>query len=140
MLLGQHCTGQNPMHYCPRSSRQHYIRKNSVQCCLNTLETTMHRSKPYAMFCLRSSRQHCIRKNSVQCCLNTLGSTLHSLKPYAMLSERLQAALHMKKFCSMLILLGQHCTDQNPLQYCLRGSRQHCTEKVLCNILLILLG
>ena len=49
ILLGQHCTAQNPMQYCPRGSRQHCIRKNSVQCCLDTLETTLHRSKLYAM-------------------------------------------------------------------------------------------
>ena len=49
ILLGQHCTGQNPMQCCPRCSRQHFIRKNFVQSSLNTLETTLHRTKAYAM-------------------------------------------------------------------------------------------
>ena len=38
-----------------------------------------------------------------------------------------------------LILSGQHCTDQNTMQCCPKGSRQHCTRKTLCNIVLILL-
>ena len=49
VLLEQNCTSQNPMQCCPRGSRQHCI-KNPVQCCLNTYGTTLHRSKPYAMF------------------------------------------------------------------------------------------
>ena len=49
ILLGQDGTGQNSIQCCPRCSRQHFIRKNSVQFCLNTVGTTLHRSKPYAM-------------------------------------------------------------------------------------------
>ena len=41
ILLGQHCTDQIP--------RQHYVGKNPVQCCLNTLGIIFHRLKPYAM-------------------------------------------------------------------------------------------
>ena len=49
ILLAQHCTGQNPMQCCPRGCRQQCTGKNPVQCCLDTLGTTLHRSKPYAM-------------------------------------------------------------------------------------------
>ena len=49
ILLVQHCTGQNSMKHCLRGSRQLGIRKNSVQCYLNTLRTTFHRSKLYVM-------------------------------------------------------------------------------------------
>ena len=34
----------------------------------------------------------------------------------------------------------QHCTSKNPMQCCSRGSRQLCIKKVLCNVVLILLG
>ena len=83
--------------------------------------------------CPKGSRQHCIRKNLVQCCLNTLWTTLYSWKPYAMLPERLQITLHKKKIlCNVvLILLGQHCTRKNPMQCCPRGSRQLCIRKNL---------
>ena len=40
----------------------------------------------------------------------------------------------------VLILQGQHCTSQNPMQCCLRCSRQHSIRKILCNVLLVLLG
>ena len=72
----QHCTGQNPMYCCPRGSRQQCIRKILVQCCLNTLGTILHRSKPYEMLPERlQTTLH--RKKPVQCCLNTPGTTLH---------------------------------------------------------------
>ena len=51
--LGRHCTGRNPIQCCPRSFRQNCIRKNLVPNCLNTLETTLQRSKPGAMLCDR---------------------------------------------------------------------------------------
>ena len=51
ILLGQHYTGQNPMQYYPRGSRQHCIRKNPDQFCLNTLGTTLYRSKLPVMLC-----------------------------------------------------------------------------------------
>ena len=99
ILLGQHCTG-----------------KNLMQCCL------------------KGSRQHCIRKNSVQCCLNTLGTTLHRTKPYAqdktlcnVVREAPDNTVSEKVLCNVvLILLGQHCTEQNPIpiQCCLSSSRQ----------------
>ena len=85
ILLEQHCTGQNSMKCCPRGSRQLCIRKNLVQCYLNTLRTTFQRSKPYAM-----------------------------------LSERLQATLHKKILCNVVLIL----------------LRQQCTGKTLCNVVL----
>ena len=67
--MGQHCTGQNPMQCCPGGSRQHCKKKkNPVQFCLDTLRTTLHRSKLYAMLPER------------------LQTTLHKKKPCAMLS------------------------------------------------------
>ena len=82
--------------------------------------------------CPRGSGQFCIKSNAMQCCLNTLGITLHRSKPYAILSERLQTTLHKKTLCNFaLMLLGQHCTGQNPMQCCPRGSRQLCIRENL---------
>ena len=52
-LLEQHCTGKSLVHCCLWDSRQHYTRKNLVQCCLNTFGTTLHKQIPYAMLFLR---------------------------------------------------------------------------------------
>ena len=73
--------------------------------------------------CPRCSRQHWIKKIILKCCLNTLGTTLQRSKTYAMLPEKLQAALHKKILCCfVLILLGQHYTNQNPMHCCLKDS------------------
>ena len=97
ILLGQYCIGKNPMQFCLRG-----LRKNPVQCCLTTLETTLHSWKPYAVLS-RRLQQLCIRKHPVQCCLNTLGTTLHRAQPYAVLFKRLQTT----------------CIKKNPVQCCL---------------------
>ena len=116
-----------------RSSRQHSISKNPVQFCLNTLGTTLHRSKTCdVMLPERGSRQLCIRKSPVQCCFNTLGITLHSWKPYTMLPEKLQTTLNKKKSCAIpifFILSKQHCSGQKPMQCCKKGSRQYLIRK-----------
>ena len=78
----------------PRGPRELCIRKNPLQCFLNTFGIKLHRSKPCAIFS-SGYRQHCI-KNPVQFCLNTLGKTLHSCKPYAIFPVRLQTTLHKK--------------------------------------------
>ena len=39
-----------------------------------------------------------------------------------------------------IIILGQYCTDKNPLQCCPWGSRQQCTGKILFKAVLILLN
>ena len=101
ILLGQHCTGQNPMQCCPRGSRQHCIRKNLAQFCLNTLRTKLHRRKPYAMLSQRLQSTLYKKKPCEIFCLNTLGTTLHRSKPYAMLSKMLRTKLHKKKSYSM---------------------------------------
>ena len=44
-----------------------------------------------------------------------------------------------KKPAIASIVLGQHCIVKNPMQYCLRGSRQHAIKKVLCKFALTLL-
>ena len=57
---------KNLMWRCLWGSRNHFMRKNLIQCCLNTHGTT----------CLWSSRHHCMRKNLIQCYLNALGVTI----------------------------------------------------------------
>ena len=92
--------------------------------------------------CPRGFRQLCIRKSPAQFCFNTLGTTLHRSKPYAIISERLQATMHKKTIlCKIvLILLGQHCPAENPMQYCHRGSRQLCIRKTPVQCYLNTLG
>ena len=36
-----------------------------------------------------------------------------------------------------LILLGQHCTDQNPMQCCPRASKQLCIRKIFHSMLMV---
>ena len=91
ILLGKHCTGQNLMQCCPKSSRQHCIRRNSVQCCLNTLWTTLHSWKPYAM--LPKRLQTTLLKKNVP--FNV--SSLCSLGPMQC-CPMLQASLHGKNY------------------------------------------
>ena len=43
ILLGQHCTAKIHVQCCPRGFRQHCTGTKSVQCCLSTLGTTLHR-------------------------------------------------------------------------------------------------
>ena len=101
ILLRRHCTAENPMQCCRRGSRQLFIRTNPVQCYLNALGITLHRSKPYAT-----------------------------------LFEKPQTTLHKKVLCNFaLILLGQHCTGQNPTQCCSRGSRQFFIRKMFHSML-----
>ena len=93
--MGQHYLGQNLMQCCPRGSRQHSIRQKRVQCCLNTLETILHRSKSYSMLSqedpdnialekdlfnvvLMLSVQHCTSQNAIPCC--PIGSRQHCIK------------------------------------------------------------
>ena len=106
------------MQCCPRGSRQLCIRNNPVQCCLNTLGTTLHRSQPYAILSERPQttlhkkilcnfRLQTIFHNKILCNFALmLWTTLHRSKPYAMLCERLQTKLHPK----------------NPVQCCLKYS------------------
>ena len=72
------------------------------------------------------------KKYPLQFYLNTLGTTLHRWKPYAMLSKNIQTTLHKKKFlCNvLLILFGQNCIAENPVQCSPRGSRQLCIRKM----------
>ena len=49
ILLGQHCTDTIPVQCWPWGSREQYLRKNLVHCCLHALRATLHRSKPYVM-------------------------------------------------------------------------------------------
>ena len=78
--------------------------------------------------CWRSSRQHCIRKKPVQFYLNTLGTTLHRsnlMQLYPRGSK--QQCARKKILCKIvLILLGQHCTAESPMQCC---QRELCVRK-----------
>ena len=64
------------MQCCLRGSTQLCIRKNHVQCCLNTLGITLHRSKLYAMLSewlqTTTYAMHCC---PMQCC--SRGSKQH---------------------------------------------------------------
>ena len=77
--------------------------------------------------------KHYTGKNPAQCCLNTLGTTLHTgkTKLFAMLPKRHQTTLHRKKilFIVVLIVLGQHCTGKDLVQFSLSSLRQHCAGK-----------
>ena len=118
-----------------RCSRQHCIRKNPVQCCLNnTLGTTLHRSKSYAMLSERHFRKPCIRKNPIQCRSNTLDDNIAQVKILCNLVRDTPDNISIKKilFNVVLILLGQHCTGKNPMQCCPRGSRQLCIDTKKC--------
>ena len=107
ILLGQHFTAENPRQYCLRGSRQHFIRKSFVQFCLNTLGTTLDRSKPYAIIYERlQATMH--KKKSCAKFSYTLGTTLHSWKPYAMLPKRLHTILYKKKSC---VILPWYCCE-----------------------------
>ena len=77
-------------------------------------------------------------------CLNTLATTLHWSKLYAMLSERLQATLYKKTSCAILSSYSRdnivQVAPQSSIQYYLTSTRQHCINKILFNVVLILLG
>ena len=137
MLLGQHCTADGPMQCCRMASDNFVLEKILRNVLLILLGQNCAGKNPI-QFCSRSPRQLCKRKNSVQCFLNTLGAILLRWKPYAILSKILQTTLYKIRSCAMfnvlLILLEQHCTGKNPMQYCPRGFRQHCIKK-FCGIL-----
>ena len=74
ILLGQHCSGKNPMPCCPRGSRQHCIRKSllnlsqyfwenftQVKTLCNNIRFVLVQS------CLEPLVQHCIGFPAVQC-------------------------------------------------------------------------
>ena len=109
ILLWQHCTGKNP-----------------VQCCLNTLGTTLHRKKILFNFVLILSGQHRTRENPVECCLNTLGTTMHRWKSCSVLCWYFwgKIAQQTKTLCNVV----QEAPD-NIAQ-----------KQILFNVVLILLG
>ena len=100
IIFVQHGTGHNPMQCCPRSPRQYCMRKNSVQCCLNNLGTTFHRSKSYVSLVERL-QETLHRTNLVQCCHNTPGIILHRKKLMQFCSKGSRQHC-IKKPCLML--------------------------------------
>ena len=104
LLLGHYRTVKNTMPFCPKGSRQLFIRKNYVQCCLNNLAITLRRSKPYAM--LSKWLQTKLLKKKF--CLMLPGTTLLS-KRCALKSETI--LVDWKPFkndenCSLFYLKG----------------------------------
>ena len=74
------------------------------------------------------------RKNPVQCCHNTLETTLYMKKTLCNVVQEARDNIAHEKilFNIVVILLGQHCTDKNPVQYCPSDYRQHYTGKKQC--------
>ena len=146
--------GQNPLQWFLNILCTALQRKNSImQCCPKSSKQCKNKSSFWILLgqhctvqntmqcCLRSSMQHFIVKKPVKFCLYTLGTTLYRSKTYAILPKMLQTTLHKKILCYfVLILLRQHCTGQNSMQCCLRGSRQHCIRKRLVRFCLHTLG
>ena len=95
--------------------------------------TTLHKIFSYAMLS-GASRTTLQEVFPVQCCPRRYSwDNITQTKPCAALPKMFQITFHRKKFLFNIavILLGQHCTGQNPMQCCPRGSRhiQHITEK-----------
>ena len=74
ILLGQHCTGKNPVQFCPNTLRTILHRKKILFNFVLILLGQHYTGKNPVQFCPRVSKQHCTRKNTVQFCLNTLGT------------------------------------------------------------------
>ena len=91
----QHCSGQKPMQCCKKGSRQHFMRKNPVQYCLNTLGTTLHNWKPYSMLPDPERLQTALHEQNPM--FHSLLAAMQSWS-YGMISQRLQATLWRKKF------------------------------------------
>ena len=95
--MGQHCTGQNPMQYCLRGSRQHCVKKNPVQFFFNAVQEVPDNIAEEKILCnvvLILLVQHYTGQNFMQCCPRC--SRQHCIK---------------KILCNVVvILLGQHCT------------------------------
>ena len=89
--------------------------------------------------CPRGSRQHCMKKILCNFALILLVRQVKTLSH--VVQEAPDKFASEKILCNVLLILsGQHCTVKNPMQYCPRGSRQHCIKNILCNFALILLG
>ena len=115
IILGQHCTGQNPMQCCPRCSRQHCIRKSPVQCRLNTPGTILHR-KNSMQCCPRGFKQHCTGK------IQAMSSEQHliTLFTYTFYSETGQTSSHT--LSKQIKLSPNHAMFPKPMQSCLAVS------------------
>ena len=86
----------------------------------------------FTQFYQSGCRQYWIRKSPVQCCLDTLGTTFNRPKFCAKVPRDSRKIAWEEILCKIvLILLGQHCTGQNLVQYCPKGSRQSCIRKRL---------
>ena len=122
--LGQHCTGQNSIQCCLLTGfRQHGIRKNPVQSCLNTLGTTLHRPWPYPL--ISEKFQSTMRKK--KSCAKLSYYSWDNIAQLKILCNVAQKApdnfVSEKSLCNaVLIILGQDSAGQNPVQFCPRGS------------------
>ena len=111
IFLVQHSTGKSRRYTQCRN-------KSSVQCCLNTLETTLHSSKPYAMLserlqatfhCKKSyaivlilSGQCCTGQNFIQCCARCYRQHWVKKAPVQFWLNILGMTLHRSKLYAML--------------------------------------
>ena len=121
--LGQHCTGQNSIQCCLTGFRQHGIRKNLVQFCLNTLETTLHRPWPYPLISERF-QSTMRKKKSCEKFSYYSWDKISQLKILWNVSQKAPDNFVWEKpLCNAaLIILGQDSAGQNPVQFCPRGS------------------
>ena len=78
----------------------------------------------------------------IKCYPKSIKITLNMIFSHAMLSGASRTILHNFS-CTMLsqeILMGQYCTDKNPMQSCPCDFRQQYTGKILFKVVLKLLG
>ena len=103
ILFVQHSSGKILVQCCPRGSRKYYTGKIPVQCCLNTLGTTLRRYNPCVML-----------SKKLQTTLN------RSIKLFIAVSILLRQH-HTKKILVQCCprSLRQHCTGKNTVQCCL---------------------
>ena len=122
----QHCAGFLPMQCCPKSIKTTSSRIFFMQCCLE-----LQRKLGIRFFlCNAVPEDDSSRK------------ILHRVKNLSSFVLEISDNNAQKKilFLVVWIFLGQHCTGQNLIQCCPKGSSSHWTGKILCNFVLILLG
>ena len=99
---------------CVRGSRQHCVRKNLVQYCLNTPGAKLRRKNPMQC-CLRGSKQHCTGKNLGNVCLNNVWSfRLHKYIRFFMSKEKNQVIKFTMEIGKLAKTetVAQHSTQQ----------------------------
>ena len=90
-------------------------RKNSVQCYLNTLETTLHRSITYGMLSLKLQTTMNNKKYCSMLSWYHSWDKIAQVKTLCSFAKKAPGNIAWKKIlCSVvLILLGQHCAGKS---------------------------